>query len=139
MNTEITVKLERVNGVVDANATVASFVNAVDSLIAQEQETREMIAGAVDAVWSAHPSDTAILIDDLATLATAFISGMETSDVREIKATIKDYIRNTPSLFHVAKGAGGGVQLLARLDAEGLASVEASRAKAAAKRAAVAA
>ena len=129
-------KIVRTDGEIDIQATLTSVEDFLSSLSAREANDNEVIAVEVQNVWDEHPGMKGFQLGVLAayTMEKLRAQGkVPAAEYETIQERVKDYVRNTTNLFHIAKGKGGGVLLLSRLSTEELAKVEAQRAKEAAK------
>ena len=138
MSNSLKITIVRNGNSIDTDATLAGVANDLAKLAASEQSSNETIAEAVATVWAAN-NVKAMKLDTLANEAVAFIPGVTTETRESVVLSVKEYVRGATDTMLIARGKHGGVQFLARLSAEELASVKAQVAKADAKRTAVAA
>jgi hypothetical protein len=122
-------------GDIDVQASLAEANRILAQKAMEEQEEFGMIAQAVERVWEQRPTAKVMSIDALTSFALSEINA-EPDQYVELVERIKSYIRANTSLFHIAKGKGGGVVLISRLNQSELAKVQEQRARAASKHAA---
>lgn len=122
-------------GEIDVQASLAEANRVIAQCAMEEQEEFGMIAQAVERVWDQRPSAKVMSIDALTSFALSEINA-EPDQYVDLVERIKGYIRSNTSLFHIAKGKGGGVVLISRLNQSELAKVQEQRARAASKHAA---
>jgi len=122
-------------GEIDVQASLAEANRVIAQKSMEEQEEFGLISEAVDRVWSQRPSAKVISIDALTSFALSEINA-EPDQYVELVERIKNYIRSNTSLFHIAKGKGGGVVLISRLNPSEMTKVHEQRARAASKHAA---
>lgn len=132
----ITFNLVRtVGGEIDVQASLSEANRVIAQKAMEEQEEFGMIAQAVERVWDQRPTAKVMSIDALTSFALSEINA-EPDQYVDLVERIKTYIRSNTSLFHIAKGKGGGVVLISRLNQSELNKVQEQRARAASKHAA---
>jgi len=124
-----------VGGEIDVQASLAEANRVIAEKVMEEQEEFGMIAQAVERVWDQRPTAKVMSIDALTSFALSEINA-EPDQYSDLVERIKTYIRMNTSLFHIAKGKGGGVVLISRLNQSELSKVQEQRARAASKHAA---
>lgn len=137
MNT-FTVNVVRLGGEIDINATLTEVNAKLSQLATSERANFDEIAERVADVFAEHPGMKSFQLGVLAAYTMNKLS-VPPSEFEEIQERVKDYVRNATDLFHIAKGKGGGVLYLARLDEKEMAKVLEQRAKETAKVAALSA
>lgn len=128
---EFTVKVIRTAGEIDIAATLEQAEDQLSSLAARERNDNDLIAVEVDRVWEEHPGMKSFQLGVLAAYTMEKLraqGNVPSNEYETIQERVKDYVRNSTDLFHIAKGKGGGVQLLSRCSTEELAKVAAQRA-----------
>lgn len=136
-NDSVEVKVVRSSdGSINIDSSVNEYVDALNRLIEKETAEGDVFAEALGRVWSENTQEKSMQLDTLTSKTMSFIPGVTTEQYNAVSARLKSFIRNSQETYHLARGAKGGVQLLARLTPEELAKVEVQRAKAAAKKAA---
>lgn len=130
---ELMVELVRTNGMIDQDASLRSFVTALQRLSSQEAADNEAIPVALLKVWENNPGLKSVTFDALATFAVQNIAGVTLAGFDDAKERVKEYIRTHESEYYVGKR--DGVRLMARCSADELKAIAEARVKAAAKKA----
>lgn len=124
-----TVNVVRTNGEIDTNKTLTEVHAKLSALATSERANNDEISVKVAEVFSDHPGMKSFQLGVLAAYTMQKLS-VPAAEFEAIQERVKEYIRNATDLFHIAKGKGGGVMNLARLDEKELAKVTEQRAKA---------
>ncbi len=132
------VTIARVGGEIDINATLAAARTTLEGIETSERVNNDLIAEKVAEVWGDYPAMSSFQLGVLAAYTMQKLS-VPATEFEAMQERVKEYVRNATDLFHIAKGKGGGVQNLSRLDVKGLEKVAEQRAKAEAAETAAAA
>ncbi len=126
------------DGRISIPETIAQFHNDLNLFLSKEQSDTNQIADAVTGFWEENPALKSVSLDAIASQVFTKLSAPPGA-FKDLTDRVKNYIRTNTETFYVGKGKDGGVRLLDRMTAEEVAKAVTARAKATAKKNAVAA